>query len=1177
MTARGCPARVGSPRHLRVLVTEAAITILDENPTRVAGASAPVSEELPTLTIDRRSGRATESSRNAAEVLEWCRRKTGSAATATGLGGAAYILDGVGSGASTPLASVRELRVFAILGALAIEAPLSRGCGNNTVGEATCALLVVTEAECVCEIDGKTIYEVVTVERLPLAQGSPAVADASGGAGAAGHSGVVGALIDHTTRHLCEKGFYFSQDLDITHTLQWKKRRVIEARRLGGDPLHRPADRKDVMATADPRFVWNRRLVEQFTRQGISSQWFVPLMQGHVQAVHLREPISECPGWVIQLTLLLISRRGSGRAGTRYNARGLDDNGEVANFIETEQLVRFRLATSPQAGGPSPRCPQGWLSLVQLRGSVPLFWEQSPQGPVQLTRELALAEPAFFRHQRSTEDAYEGPAFYANLLSDAAHERLLTEALEKQLLSGSQADRRIGSSLYRHIDFHTLVRGASQASFDSELDGLLEELGPFLKRSGHLDATTENPAEKGGAEPRRWQSGVLRTNCLDCLDRTNVVQFYVAWSWLRTFCWRYPVLHSLLDNKAPPNSATNCSGSSTLHMAGTSLLDGAAQGAAALSKGAAALQKAGTSFFDGLGLFGGGGASAKTMAAAGRGHGASDDLLNDLERLPPMLRQLLQALWADQGDRLSFEYTGAKSSTSLMVRQGQMTSLAMLEKSIQGINRAYQASFQDSQRQECIDLLLGLHRFSTELPYLRCSLERLGPGDVSGSMALARQRSQVGEVSIWAGTWNVNGREVWAADDPVPNGGLGAWLGPETNDIVVFCLQEVVELSATSIVLNAHGDESRAARFAAAAQAELEMRGAYVKVHNVGMVGLLCIAFVRAPFVPLVRDVRVTRVKSGVYGSAGNKGAVALRFQVLATSLCFLCVHLESGADKADVRMSQLRDALRCFDGVSPPIPGVADHDVLVVAGDLNTRLDLAPGAEVGLHQALRSAWAEEAKGADAAWRSLLRYDQLSASAQQYLHPLGILEGPVEFPPTYRFVVGGDEYDTARTPAWCDRVLYRSVGARLRAYRAVREVRGSDHRPVFASLQAILLGDKADRERFEVLRRELIAPAPSAGAATAVDAQCPLPVLGAPPLIGAAPPVGLHGDSAAGTPLSDSSTRCRPAPVCKSKFTAVTSLVAAVDENAPPPPTEPLTGEPPPTEVRAKSKDKSIV
>jgi hypothetical protein len=36
-------------------------------------------------------------------------------------------------------------------------------------------------------------------------------------------------------------------------------------------------------------------------------------------------------------------------------------------------------------------------------------------------------------------------------------------------------------------------------------------------------------------------------------------------------------------------------------------------------------------------------------------------------------------------------------------------------------------------------------------------------------------------------------------------------------------------------------------------------------------------------------------------------------------------------------------------------------------------------------------------------------------------------EGKINFPPTYKFKVGGQEYDAekVRTPSWCDRILWR--------------------------------------------------------------------------------------------------------------------------------------------------------
>lgn len=45
----------------------------------------------------------------------------------------------------------------------------------------------------------------------------------------------------------------------------------------------------------------------------------------------------------------------------RFQVRGVDDHGKVANFAETEQFVFLDDEIS---------------SFIQLRGSVPLFWEQ---------------------------------------------------------------------------------------------------------------------------------------------------------------------------------------------------------------------------------------------------------------------------------------------------------------------------------------------------------------------------------------------------------------------------------------------------------------------------------------------------------------------------------------------------------------------------------------------------------------------------------------------------------------------------------------------------------------------------------------------------------------------------------------------------------------------------------
>jgi len=42
---------------------------------------------------------------------------------------------------------------------------------------------------------------------------------------------------------------------------------------------------------------------------------------------------------IYKFTMLLISRRSRHRAGTRYKRRGLDAEGDCANYVETEQVI----------------------------------------------------------------------------------------------------------------------------------------------------------------------------------------------------------------------------------------------------------------------------------------------------------------------------------------------------------------------------------------------------------------------------------------------------------------------------------------------------------------------------------------------------------------------------------------------------------------------------------------------------------------------------------------------------------------------------------------------------------------------------------------------------------------------------------------------------------------------
>ena len=94
-------------------------------------------------------------------------------------------------------------------------------------------------------------------------------------------------------------------------------------------------------------------MLEDFTFQNIDPFWTLSIIQGFVQ-----RRSEKFDGRMLEI--LLISRRRFSMSGARFIARGIDDNSNVANFVESELIVTYE---------------HNLYSFVQVRGSIPLFWE----------------------------------------------------------------------------------------------------------------------------------------------------------------------------------------------------------------------------------------------------------------------------------------------------------------------------------------------------------------------------------------------------------------------------------------------------------------------------------------------------------------------------------------------------------------------------------------------------------------------------------------------------------------------------------------------------------------------------------------------------------------------------------------------------------------------------------
>ncbi|CAH8313186.1 unnamed protein product [Eruca vesicaria subsp. sativa] len=182
-------------------------------------------------------------------------------------------------------------------------------------------------------------------------------------------------------------------------------------------------------------------------------------------------------------------------------------------------------------------------------------------------------------------------------------------------------------------------------------------------------------------------------------------------------------------------------------------------------------------------------------------------------------------------------------------------------------------------------------------------------------------------------------------------------------------------------------------------------------------------------------------------------GCIAISISLHQTSFCFVCSHLASGEKEGD-EMRRNADVAEIIKHTQFPKitknpscrapEKILDHDRVVWLGDLNYRIALTYEETRVLLE-------------DNDWDTLLEKDQLNIERGAGRVFSGFQEGQIFFAPTYKYTQNSDAYagETTkskrkrRTPAWCDRILWR--GERIEQLSYIRgESRFSDHRPVCA-------------------------------------------------------------------------------------------------------------------------------
>ncbi|CAG8747629.1 5236_t:CDS:2 [Gigaspora margarita] len=317
---------------------------------------------------------------------------------------------------------------------------------------------------------------------------------------------------------------------------------------------------------------------------------------------------------------------------------------------------------------------------------------------------------------------------------------------------------------------------------------------------------------------------------------------------------------------------------------------------------------------------------------------------------------------------------------------------------------------------------------------------------------------------------------------------MRSWLAStELPDIIVIGFQEIFDLKSKK--MNAKTMLTSKKKLKTKVEENLEKRsqewrdklakmvehasnGDKYEVLSTGnLFGLFSCFFVKKTEKEYIRDVHTAMHKTGLGGYNGNKGSIATRFIYDDSSMCFVNCHLAAGQKETLARNKDVANILEnttfpiCFreswndyenvfthggDGTM-----VSDHEICFLSGDLNYRID-------SQRDVVLKAIAKKN------YDSLLAHDQLIK--QRKTNPSfrlrSFLEGEPRFAPTYKYNPGEDEYDTSekrRTPAWCDRILYR--GPRMIQEHYVRyECKVSDHRPISSAFRLKIKAIDRDKQ-----------------------------------------------------------------------------------------------------------------
>ena len=312
---------------------------------------------------------------------------------------------------------------------------------------------------------------------------------------------------------LLRNNLYYSDKLDLTISLIY----LHKLKERGGN------NNSFIFKNSITKYCWNKSLGALFDIEGMNNFVF-PIINGFVGIKEINE-------YEENMNFILIGRKDLRRSGVRLLMRGADSNGNIANSSENEEIIIFK----------DKEKNIHIASFVQIRGSIPLMWTQEPSlqlnPQIRPRNDFDINAAVFKIHIEEVIKCYNSVCCI-NLIDQKKDQKIIGDYYSNLIQNYKEKNKDKSNLIdFAWFDFHAECKKLKYENIKklfkkNSVNKCLNKFGyTHVKIGANImeniqknEKIEEYLLKNNNLRFIKLQQGVFRTNCIDSLDRSNVVQ-----------------------------------------------------------------------------------------------------------------------------------------------------------------------------------------------------------------------------------------------------------------------------------------------------------------------------------------------------------------------------------------------------------------------------------------------------------------------------------------------------------------------------------------------------------------------------------------------------------------------------------------------------------------------------